>query len=146
MARNKLFKVRASDGVAVSLVEEAGHYPIWSPDGRFILYRRTDTPVIKAITPEGASFPIGLTNLQFRNAVSHPYRFMPDSNQLVVLSGTYRQENFLLADLHTGEKRQLTDLTPGYSITTFDVSPDGKRIIFDRVRQNADIVMIEPRP
>jgi hypothetical protein len=30
---------------------------------------------------------------------------------------------------------------------TFDVTPDGKRIVFDRLRDNSDIVLIDlPRP
>ena len=59
--------------------------------------------------------------------------------------GQYRQENFFLFDLHTGERRQLTDLKPGYSITSFDIVREGNSILFDRIRNNADIVLIEPK-
>ena len=30
-----------------------------------------------------------------------------------------------------------------YEITNFDVSPDGEQIIFDRVRDNADFVVMD---
>jgi hypothetical protein len=47
-----------------------------------------------------------------------------------------------MIDIKTGRERQLTDLK-GYVLTSFDVSPDGKQIVFDRLRDNADIVMFE---
>lgn len=48
-----------------------------------------------------------------------------------------------LFDLKTGRQRQLTNLQPGSSLRSFDVSADGKSILFDRVRENSDIVLIE---
>jgi len=141
----KLVKVRASDGAMATLIAAPAHYPIWSPDGRFILFRRMDKVAIEAVTPDGAAFPLGLPQITFRNAVRHPYRFLPDGKRLVVLQGQYRQEYFELVDIAEGSRRRLTDLKPGYSITSFDVLPDGKQILFDRVKDNADIVLIEPK-
>ena len=37
----------------------------------------------------------------------------------------------------------LTDLRPQFSIMGFDVSPDGAEILFDRVREDSDLVLIE---
>jgi hypothetical protein len=37
----------------------------------------------------------------------------------------------------------LTALRPGESLQSFDVSPDGKRILFERRRENSDVVLIE---
>jgi Tol biopolymer transport system component len=48
-----------------------------------------------------------------------------------------------MVELETGQRRQLTNLKPGHSITGFDVSPDGRQILFDRLRQNSDIVLID---
>jgi hypothetical protein len=36
-------------------------------------------------------------------------------------------------------------LTLRDTMRTFDVAPDGKRIIFDRLRDNSDVVLIERR-
>ena len=133
-----------NDGTISVLLNAPAHYPQWSPDGEFILYRRSDKTGIEAITPSGGPFPINLPPLGFRNSVDNPYRFLPPgSSQIVMLRGQYRNENFWLADLHTGKLRQVTDLQAGPSILSFDVASDG-RILFDRARQNADIVMIEP--
>ena len=53
-------------------------------------------------------------------------------------------QNFFRLDLETGEQRQLTsfDLKSGAAIQNFDISPDGKRIVFDRLRNHADIVLM----
>ena len=45
--------------------------------------------------------------------------------------------------MQTGHQRQLTDLKPGSLIQSFDISPDGKQIVFDRLRENSDIVLID---
>jgi hypothetical protein len=42
--------------------------------------------------------------------------------------------------------RQLTNLRPGYDVRSFDVSPDGKSILFDRYRENSDVVLIDLPP
>lgn len=60
----------------------------------------------------------------------------------MVKLGGLRRQDFWLFDIMTGRRRQLTALRPGESVQRFDVSPDGKRILFERVRENSDIVLI----
>jgi len=55
----------------------------------------------------------------------------------------WRTQQFFLVNMATGERLQLTDLRTGRPIRSFDVSPDGKSILFDRVQENSDIVLIE---
>jgi Tol biopolymer transport system component len=74
--------------------------------------------------------------------VGDSYRFLPDG-KLVVKLGGFRQQDFWLFDVATGAKRQLTSLDHGESLQRFDVSRDGSRIVFERVRENSDIVLIE---
>ena len=61
----------------------------------------------------------------------------------MVKLGGFRRQDFWLFDVTNGERRQLTRLRPGESVHRFDVSPDGKRIVFERVRENSDIALIE---
>jgi Tol biopolymer transport system component len=65
---------------------------------------------------------------------------------VVYIRGDYGQQDFWLLDLVNGNRRQLTNLQPGFSIKGFDVSKDGTQIIFDRVRENSDVVLIELPP
>ena len=71
------------------------------------------------------------------------YRFLPDGKAVIALEGALgSSQNFFRIDLQSREQRRLTDLAGGFTIQHFDVSPDGKRIVFDRVQLNADIVVM----
>ena len=142
----RLFKVPVAGGSPVRLVDSVSSNPAWSPDGRFILYsgtpRARNAPV-KAVTPDGKAFPFPQLSVD-RDGDS--YRFLPDGKQLVVKQGGFRRQDFWLLDLASGARRQITRLKPGESIQRFDVTPDGKRVVFERVWENSDIVLIELPP
>ena len=68
---------------------------------------------------------------------------MPSGKALLALEGPGRgAQNFFHVDLQTGQQRQLTDLKSGLEIQNFDVSPDGTHIVFDRVQNHSDIVVM----
>jgi hypothetical protein len=62
------------------------------------------------------------------------------------MQGMQRRQDFWLLDLATARLRQLTDLSPDFEMKSFDVSTDGKQILFDRYRENSDIVLIDLPP
>ena len=70
------------------------------------------------------------------------YRFLPDGTGLVYLP-FIPSLDFSLVDFATKTKRQLTRLSDRGALGTFDVTPDGKAIVFDRTQENSDIVLIE---
>jgi Tol biopolymer transport system component len=141
----RLFRVSAEGGEAVRLVDSVSSNPVWSPDGRFILYSGTArgrSVPLRAVTPEGKPFPLPFPALVV-DRLSDSYRFLPDGKSFVVKLGGFRRQDFWLFDAVSGARRQLTRLRPGESVSRFDISRDGKRIVFERTRENSDIALIE---
>jgi Tol biopolymer transport system component len=139
----RVFKIPMRGGPPIRLVDSASSNPVWSPDGKFILYSgtpRARSVPLKAVTPTGEPYLLPVLSV---DRVGDSYRFLPNGKQLVVKLGGFRRQDFWLVDLATGKRRQLTALRPGDSLNRFDVSTDGKRIVFERIRENADIVLIE---
>ena len=130
-------------GPAINLVRSVSSNPVWSPDGTFILYsgapRARSVPVL-AVTPSGQPYPLPPLSV---DRLGDSFRFLRDGKRVVVKQGGFRRQDFYLFDLQTGSQRQLTNLRRGESLLRFDVSPDGKRILFERVRENSDIVLLE---
>jgi len=128
-------------------VATLGMNPVWSPDGKFIVYsEKGGGPwcLLKAITPERQPFPLPEVRIVFRG---NRYRFLPGGKALVLMQGYWKDDpNFWLLDLVTGSLRRLTDLDTGFLMKSFDVSPDGKQILFDRFRENSDVVLIDLPP
>jgi len=143
---NPLLKVPVGGGAPVPLVDGADSIvsnPVWSPDGRVILYSEgqgSATVRLRGITPDREGYP--LPEVWVGNSGDR-YRFLPDGKSLVVSQGVLWLQNFLLLDLATGQQRPLTKLSRQLLMRSFDVSPDGKQILFDRYRQNSDIVLID---
>ena len=72
------------------------------------------------------------------------YCFLRDGSGLVYLPRNSNQSpDFWLLDLATGTYRQLTRLSNQGTLGSFDITPDGKQIVFDRSRENSDIVLID---
>jgi Tol biopolymer transport system component len=145
-----LFLAAVDGGAPTRLYDKLCYYPLWSPDGQSILfaeYFQGPRMHVKAITPEGK--PVPLPEIQFAapQVAKSPvaYRFVPDGRSLVMQDGGWRRQQFWLVNLETGQRQQLTNLRAGSSIRGFDVTPDGKRILFDRVQANSDIVLIDLR-
>jgi Tol biopolymer transport system component len=141
-----LFKVPVDGGSPVRLVEGVTSNPVWSPDGRVILYsegRGAATLQVRGVTPDKKPFPLPEVWVGY---IGNRYRFLPDGKSLVVMQGLLWRQNFWLLDLATGVRRQVTDLRPEYGTKSFDLSPDGKEILFDRYRENSDIVLIDLPP
>jgi Tol biopolymer transport system component len=142
---SRLYKVPVDGAAPIRLLDGFSRQPVWSPEGSFILYAE---PIqgpkfaIKAVTPEKQPHPFPELSVSRGNS----YQFLPNGKQLVVLLGRYPSQNFWMVDLETGQRHQLTNLKAGDAIGSFDVSPDGRQILFDRVRQNSDIVLIDLAP
>jgi Tol biopolymer transport system component len=128
-------------------VQEYSVDPVWAPDGRFAVYSGPDigtTFSVKAVTAEGAAHP--LPALTLTRGARH-LTFLPGGRELVLLRGEIQHKNLWLIDLETGAERQLTNLHPDFDIRDFDVSPDGREVVLERVQERSDVVLLDlPRP
>jgi hypothetical protein len=59
------------------------------------------------------------------------------------MQGTGAGQDFWLLDLRTMKSSRLTRLNNPAFMRTFDITPDGKQIVFDRLRGNSEIVLID---
>jgi Tol biopolymer transport system component len=136
-----LFKIPVDGGAPVRLVSGQVVNPVWSPDGSLIVY---GGPVVGGqvtllgVTPDGISVPLP----EVRVRLGGGHRFLPNGAGLVYLPRAQALDLWLL-DLVTKQTRPLTRLGDHGVIHTFDITPDGTAIVFDRSRENSDIVLID---
>jgi Tol biopolymer transport system component/DNA-binding winged helix-turn-helix (wHTH) protein len=125
------------------LVAEYSVDPVWSPDGRFLVYSGAEigtTFPLRAAARDGRPYPLPSLILT-RGA--RRVAFSPDGQSLVVLRGGFDHKNFWIIDLRTGAERLLAELPVDFVIGEFDISPDGSEILFDRVQENSELALIE---
>lgn len=72
-------------------------------------------------------------------------RFLPDGGGLVYMEQTGSSIDFRVLDLETGQTEPLTELEDAGDIQAFDVTPDGRNLVFDRIQENSDVVLIDRR-
>ena len=139
-----LFKLPADGGPPVRIASGAFLDPVWSPRGDLIVYGGTQVftlmPLL-GVRPDGTS--VALPDIKVQRGGERA-RFLPDGSGLVYMLGdTLGAQDFWLLDLGTMRSRRLTRLSNSAAMRTFDVTPDGRRIVFDRVRENSDILLID---
>jgi len=143
----RIFLIPVDGGSPTRLLDTASYNPLWSPDGKFILYSEPlggSTMAVKAVTRNRAAVPMPQMVVPYTSGT--PYRFLPGRRTLIFLKGTrFHFRNFYSMDLEDRSERQLTDLKRGTLIQSFDVTLDGKQIVFDRQKENADVVLINLR-
>ena len=138
-----LFKIPLEGGSAVRVVAGPALSPVWSPDGSLIVYAgtnvRTFAPLL-AVHPDGTSVELPEINLR---RLGERVRFLPDGKSLIYMQGLLASQDFWLLDLASLKSRPLTRLQNRATMRTFDITSDGKQIVFDRLRENSHVVMID---
>jgi Tol biopolymer transport system component/DNA-binding winged helix-turn-helix (wHTH) protein len=141
--RPRLFKISAEGGEPIQLGDGYALDPVWSPSGQFLIYSGADVGTnvpVKAINADGTRRAIP------RLALSRGSRrmdFLGKDDALVILRGNLSYKEFWVVNLNTGGERRLADLGPGPMVNDFDVSADGREMVFDRVSDASDIILIE---
>jgi len=138
-----LFRIPLGGRSPAPFVHQYSVDPTWAPDGRFAVYSGPDIGTafsVNAVTPEAATHPLPALNLT--RGARH-LAFLPGGHALVILRGEIQHKNLWLIDLETGAERRLTNLAPGFDIRDFDVSPDGREAVLERVQERSDVVMLD---
>jgi Tol biopolymer transport system component len=138
-----VFKIHVDGGVPVRLTADEAVNPVWAPAGDMIVYAVPfggggGRNMLRAVRPDGT--PVEMPEVRVRRGGAH--RFLRSGRGLVFLPGP-ESKDFWLVDLTTKTTRQLTNLGDRGYLSHFDVTPDGKYLLFDRSRQNSDVVLIE---
>lgn len=141
-----LFKVPLDGAPPNLLVNEPAMNPVWSPDGKFVVYSGVEVGTqfpLKAATADGRSFRI--PEIILSRGSSH-FSFLAGGPVLVVLEGEFWHKNFWSVDLLTGQRRQLTNFSREFLIGDFDLSMDGREIIFGRLKESSNVILIDFPP
>ena len=139
-----VFKLPVDGGPPVRIATGPFLDPVWSPKGDMIVYCGaqvfTFTP-LQAVHPDGTQASLPEIKVQREG---ERVRFLPDGTGLVYMLGdTLSEQDFWLLDLRTMHSRRLTKLSSSAVMRTFDITPDGRRIVFDRLTEDSDIFLID---
>jgi len=148
-----LFRIPIDGGTPVRLAKGLAINPVWSPDGSLIVYAAASVSgrqLLAGVRPDGT--PVELPQIQVAPD-TQGHRFLPKGKGIVFrqpslgsspgFAATGGAFDIWLQDLDSKTKTHLAHLTGRYATLSFDITPDGKRIVFDRVNDNSDIVLID---
>jgi serine/threonine protein kinase len=139
-----IFKLPVDGGSPIRITTGPYLDPVWSPRGDLIVYSGpqlfTLAPLL-AVHPDGTPAKLPEINVQREGERA---RFLPDGTGLVYMLGdTLAEQDFWLLDLGTMRSRRLSRLSSSAAMRTFDITPDGSRIVFDRLSEDSDIFLID---
>jgi serine/threonine protein kinase/Tol biopolymer transport system component len=136
-----LFLIPADGRAPVRIVTGQVINPVWSPDGNLIVYGGPAVggrvPLL-GVRPDGTR--VGLP--QVWTLLGGRQRFLPNGTGLVYVPRS-QPRDFWVLDLAANKTHPLTHLSDHGAVSAFDITPDGKEIVFDRLRGNSDIVLID---
>ena len=138
-----LFKISVEGGAPIRIRSGDSRDPVWSPDGELIVFVgdfASNLQGLRALRPDGS--PVELPEIRV-SRLGERTRFSRDGRGLIYMQGSFGAQDFWILDLATKKSRRLTRLNNTARMRTFDVTPDGKQIVFDRLRDNSDIVLID---
>ena len=139
-----LFRVPINGGAPTSFIGEYSVDPAWAPDGSIVVYSGPDigtTFSVKAVTAEAAPHP--LPALTLTRGARHLVFLRGGRQALVMLRGEIQHKDLWLMDLETGAERQLTHIAPEFDIRDFDISPDGRDVVIERVQERSNVVLLD---
>ena len=139
VATTRLWKVSVDGGDPEELTTATSHFPVVSPDGRsiaFSYYAGGAAPRTLSIVPIS-----GGTLLQSFRVATESFRWERDGRALIYVDSTPGYSNFVRLPLNTGVPAPISAFT-SKRILFFDISRDGKRVVFVRSAADTHVVKI----
>jgi Tol biopolymer transport system component len=139
----RLFRIQLDTGAATPMLDDYSLDPVWAPNGELLVYSGMDIGTmfpLKAVDASGR--PRTIPDLSLSRGARR-IRFLPGRSAIAVLRGDMEHMDLWSIDLATGAETKLTDLSRDVLIADFDVSPDGRSIVFERVQENSNVVLID---
>jgi Tol biopolymer transport system component len=140
---SRLYRVPIDARPPVRFLQESSVDPAWAPDGSLVVYSGLDigtTFPVKAATAGGTSQPIPALTLT--RGARH-ITFLGKGTSLVFLRGDLQHKDLWTRELSTGTERRLTNLPSNFNIRDFDISPDGREAVLERVQDRSDVVLLD---
>jgi hypothetical protein len=136
-----LFSVPVDGGPPRRLMSGPATDPVLSPDGQTVVYLGPKIPDAPLLAMRLDGKPVQLPEI--KPGVLARFRFLQDGRLVYVRSDETGAQDFWFLDIPTQHTQRMTKLSSPASINNFDISPDGSRIVFDRVRDLADVALID---
>jgi Tol biopolymer transport system component len=137
-----LFMIPVDGSKPLRVVPGPAFDPVMSPVDNVIVYAGPQLASAPLLAVRTDASPVVLPKIRVLSAGGGRWRFLSDG-RLVYMQGPAGAQDFWVLDLVTQKYRRLTQLSNPATTTTFDITPDGKHIVFDRVRERSDIVLID---
>ena len=138
-----LFRVPVDGGSPTIFVSDYSVDPVWEPNGGFVIYSGPDigtTFSVNGVMPSGA--PHSLPRMNLTRGARH-MAFLPGGRALLLLRGEIQHKDIWIIDLKTGAERQLTNLPADFDVRDFDISPDGREVVLERLQEPSSVVLLD---
>ena len=135
----QLFRIPLSGGEPVQVTARGGFLGFESEDGRELIYcKDNDGGIWKMLLPSGPETRILATNLDWGRWALH-------GNGIYFIDATPPRPVISHFDLATQRISRIATVekTLYHGIPAFDVSPDGRTILFAQVEKETDIMLVE---
>ena len=139
-----LFEVPVDGGPPAVFLRDYSVDPAWQPFGLFVVYSGPDigtTFSVKAVTPDGLAHSLPRLTTLTRGA--RHLKFLSGGREIAFLRGEIEHKDLWLMNVETGAERQLTNLPGDFDVRDFDISPDGREVVLERVQERSDIVLLD---
>ena len=137
-----LFKIPVDGGEPCALFSVRSINPVWSPDGTLIVYGGPAVggrvPLL-GVRPDGTRVELPDVRTALGGAPSLPAQWNGSGVRARALS--HGISGCSISPRTRLTRSRASAIAAGYR--AFDITPDGKEIVFDRLRDNSDIVLID---